>query len=175
MASKWLLSSMSHKTQKTQKPAGICFPHWVNNVTWKERCAGNLSRGFKLQVKVTAWKKKPRYEKPPRFSPLGLKITWVSPAIIIASDTNWFGFLASCEAWYAKPTWETVPLSQSTQASSAPCYSYLSNPLAICPYALQNSKSTTVTPEYLLGRYWLFPAIHFLSRLKQGSEKPRKI
>lgn len=33
----------------------------------------------------------------------------------------------------------------------------LSNPCAVCPHTLQNSKSTAVTPKHLLGRYWFFP------------------
>lgn len=90
-------SSMSHKTQKTQKHAGICFPRWVNDATWGESPAGKLSRGFKLQVKVTAWKNKPKHEKPPLFSATRLKISWFCPDIIVTSDMNFFGFLASCE------------------------------------------------------------------------------
>lgn len=101
-AETWLQNGYAekHATQSSQNSnlAGICFPLWVNYVTWRECPAGNLSREFQLQVKETAWKNKPRYKKPLLLSATGLKIPWLSPG----SDMTWFGFLASCSVWYER-------------------------------------------------------------------------
>lgn len=60
-AEMWLQNGYpeKHVTQGSQNsnPAGICFPLSVNYVTWRECPAGNLSRGFQLQVKGTALEK----------------------------------------------------------------------------------------------------------------------
>lgn len=155
-----------HVTQGSQNsnPAGICFPLWINYVTWRECPAGNLSRGFQLQVEGTAWENKPKYENPPLFSATGLKIPWFSPA----SDMNCFGFLACFRAWY-----ETVLLSQ--RRSSASCYSCLSQILMLCATHTAEQQIHCTNPKAPFGKILIFPIIHFLSRLKQGSEKPRKI
>lgn len=149
-AETWLENGYAenHVTQGSQNsnPAGICFPLWVNYVTWRECPAGNLRRAFQLQVKGTARKNKSRHEKPPLFSATGLKIPWLSPA----SGMNWFGFLASFRAWYERQ-W----LYPKGEALLPVTFASLKSSCCVSTHTT-DSKSTAVTLKHLLGRYWFF-------------------
>lgn len=166
-------SRKSHKTQKTQRHVGICFPHWVNGMTWGESPAGNLSRGFKLQVKVPAWKNKPKHEKPPLLSATGLEISWFCPDIIVTSDINLFGFFYFLwSSMYKAYMRDSASILKNT---GKPCFIRLflplSSPPSMWPYELQSSKPTAVTPEHLMGRYWIFLLFPFWIQTRKWKNK----
>lgn len=140
------------KLRKLRGLLGICFSHWVNDGTWKESPAGNMSRELNIQVTVTAWKNKPRTRN--LHSTRGLKIIWLSPAVPMTQIGLVF-FL------HEKPEIQSPYERQCScpEGHSKPC-SMLFLPLwnhhARCLHVLRNSNSTAATPEYLQGIYWFF-------------------
>lgn len=136
-----------HVTQGSQNsnPAGICFPLWINYVTWRECPAGNLSRGFQLQVEGTAWENKPKYEtllcfqlQVWRYLGSPQPLTWIVLAFWLASE------LDTRQCFYPKGEALLSVILASLKSSCC------------VPHTLQNSKSTALTPKHLLGRYWFF-------------------
>lgn len=141
-------------------------------MSWRENPAGNLSRGFKLQVNVTAWKNKPRYEKTPVFN-YRFEDCLALPSYYcyLWHELVWFScFLQSLVCKIHVRDSASIP-KDTGRLCSIRLLIPLSSPHAMRVYELQSSKPTAVTPEHLLGRYWFL----LLSLSFPDSNKETKI